>query len=308
MTTLGLWYYKWNGSKYEVLSDWNDQKFDYIIVTDGGRNGTEGMKAKYSGPDYSDGYRDARELVRIIETQWLPTRNYIIEIPYFYIPVGGGTKKARPLDYLLGWVDGAAAEGSSHLKGFYWSLENIRYIQEGKLSRHTLSTVSSRIQENMIEHQSNYQFIWIPSLRTLLLSRKFISEQDILEAVAYETDVPNIAEHFDRIFTQPGYYFANKEIPDKKNDMKDMLLDRGVVYTYALLVDILRTIYNYMPSNVSIELEVDGDVNQNDNAKYACDYVNAQIEALGHIWPDRAYYFDVRSSTLDYMKTNCPGW
>ena len=147
MANWGLWYYKWNESKYEILSDWNDQKFDYIIVTDGGLNGTEGTSAKYSGPGYNDGYGDAGELIGIIENQWLRNRDYIVEIPYFYVPPEGG-KKARPLDYLLGWIDGAAAEGSSHFKGFYWSLENIRYIQEGKLSRYTLDAVSGRIQEN----------------------------------------------------------------------------------------------------------------------------------------------------------------
>ena len=299
MANWGLWYYKWNESKYEILSDWNDQKFDYIIVTDGGLNGTEGTSAKYSGPGYNDGYGDAGELIGIIENQWLRNRDYIVEIPYFYIPPEGG-KKARPLDYLLGWIDGAAAEGSSHFKGFYWSLENIRYIQEGKLSRYTLDAVSGRIQENKREYEMNYQFIWIPSLRTLLLSRDFLSEQDVLEAVAYETDLPNIANYFNNVFIQLGYYFMRKE---------NTAIRGGVPYTYSLLVKILKTIREYMPSNVSIEMEADGTVRVDNEAKnHACDYVKAQRASLGYVWPDRAYYFDKRGSTFDYMKTHCLGW
>lgn len=299
MSTWGLWYYRWTGSKYEIISDWNDQKFDYIIVTDGGLNGTEGTGAKYSGSGYNDGYRDARELTGIIEDQWLRNRDYIVEIPYFYIPPGS-KKRARPLDYLLGWIDGAAAEGSSHLKGFYWSLENIRYIKAGKLSRYTIETIWGRILENNREYSVDYQFIWIPSLRSLFVSRDFYSGQDVLEAVAYETDVPNIANYFNNVFIQPGYYFMRKE---------NTVIRGGVPYTYSLLVEILKTIHGHMPSNVAIEMEADGTVKVDTDAKnYACDYVKAQREALGHLWPDKAYYFDKRGSTFDYMKTHCPGW
>ncbi|WP_461864064.1 hypothetical protein [Thermococcus sp.] len=299
MTTWGLWYYKWNGSEYVRISDWNDQKFDYIVVTDGGYNGTEGKTAKYSGPSYDDGYNDAGELVDMIENQWLHNRNYIVEIPYFYVPPEGG-KKARPLDYWLGWIDGVAGEGSAWLKGFYWSLENIRYIQEGKLSRYTIETIWGRIVENRREYGVDYQFIWIPSLRSLFVSRDFSSEEDVLEAVAYETDVPNIANYFNNVFIQPGYYFMRKD---------NILIRGGVPYTYSLLVEILKTIHEYMPSNVSIEMEADGTVRVNNDAKnYACDYVKAQREALGYVWSDRAYYFDKRGSTFGYMRENCPGW
>jgi len=290
MATWGLWYYKWNGSGYEVLSDWTDQKFDYIIVTDGGEGGTEGKTTKYSGPGYTNGYNDAGELIEKIENQWLSGRNYIVEIPYFYVPPSGG-KKARPQNYWLGWIDGAAAWGSSRLKGFYWSLENIFYIQAGKLSRYTIEAIWARIMENRREYGQNYQFIWIPSLRSLFVSRRFSSEQDVLEAVAYETDVPNIANYFNKVFIQPGYYFMN---------IRGQTISGGIPYTYSLFVDILKTIHNYMPSNVSIEMEADGTVRANDDAeKYACDYIKAQKEALGYLWSDRAYYFDTEEITVD---------
>ncbi|WP_456394136.1 hypothetical protein [Thermococcus sp.] len=301
MTTWGLWYYKLNGSEYEVLSDWNDQKFDYIVVTDGGTGGTEGLTAKYSEAGYNDGYNNAGELIEKIENQWLKGRNYIVEIPYFYVPPEGG-KKARPLDYWLGWIDGAAGQSSSRLKDFYWSLENIRYIQAGELSRYTIETIWGRIMENRREYNENYQFIWIPSLRSLLLddNRYFSSEQDVLEAVAYETDVPNIANYFNNVFIQPGYYFMN---------MRAQTISGGIPYTYPLFVDILKTIQKYMPSNVSIEMEADGTVRVNKNAKdYACKYVDAQREAFGHVLPDRAYYFDTEERTVDYMRTHCQGW
>ncbi|NJE42883.1 hypothetical protein [Thermococcus sp. GR6] len=297
MTTWGLWYYKWNGSEYEVLSDWNDQKFDYIIVTDGGTGGTEGLTTKYSGVGYNNGYNDAGELIEKIENQWLKGRNYIVEIPYF---IYQQKPHARDLNYWLGWIDGAAAWSSSRLKGFYWSLENIRYIQAGELSRYTIETIWGRIMENRREYSENYQFIWIPSLRSLFVSRYFSSEQDILEAVAYETDVPNIANYFNNVFIQPGYYFMNIE---------GQTIKGGIPYTYSLFVDILKTIHKYMPSNVSIEMEADGTVRVNEDAKdYACKYVDAQREAFGYVLPDRAYYFDTEESTIDYMRTNCPGW
>jgi len=57
------------------------------------------------------------------------------------------------------------------------------------------------------------------------------------------------------------------------------------------------------------EMEADGTVKVNDDAeKYACEYVKAQKEALGHLWSNRAYYFDTEESTVDHMRTNCPGW
>ena len=305
MTTWGLWYYKWNGSGYEVLSDWTDQKFDYIIVTDGGPGGTEGLTTKYSGVGYNNGYNDAGELIEKIENQWLSGRNYIVEIPYFKYQQ---KPHARDLNYWLGWIDGAAAWGSSGLKGFYWSLENIRYIQAGELSRYTIEAIWGRIMENRREYGQDYQFIWIPSLRSLFVSRYFSSEQDVLEAVAYETDVPNIANYFNKVFIQPGYYFANKKIPNSENKTKKILLEHGIVYTYNLLVNILRDIHKFMPSNVSIEMEVDGDLNYQANWEYACDYVKAQREALGYLWSDRAYYFDKRGNTFEEMKSHCPGW
>jgi len=67
--------------------------------------------------------------------------------------------------------------------------------------------------------------------------------------------------------------------------------------------------HKYMPSNVSIEMEADGTVRVNEDAKdYACKYVDAQREAFGYVLPDRAYYFDTKESTFEYMRTNCPGW
>ena len=297
MTTWGLWYYRWNGSEYEILSDWNDQKFDYIIVTDGGTGGTEGFTAKYSGAEYNDGYNDAGELIEKIENQWLRGRNYIVEIPYF---VYQQKHHARDLNYWFGWIDGAAGQSSSRLKGFYWSLENIRYIQAGELSRYTIETIWGRIMENRREYDENYQFIWIPSLRSLFVSRYFSSEQDVLEAIAYETDVPNIAKYFSNVFIQPGYYFMN---------IRGRTISGGIPYSYSLFVDILKTIRQYMPSNVSIEMEADGTLRVNDDAeKYACKYVAAQREAFGYVLSERAYYFDTEERTVDYMRTHCQGW
>jgi len=155
---------------------------------------------------YNNGHNDAGELIEKIENHWLKGRNYIVEIPYF---IYQQKPHARDLNYWLGWIDGATAWGSSRLKGFYWSLENIRYIQAEELSRYTIETIWGRIMENRREYSENYQFIWIPSLRSLFVSRYFSSEQDVLEAVAYETDVPNIANYFNNVFIQPGYYFMN---------------------------------------------------------------------------------------------------
>lgn len=303
MAKFGLWWYRYNGEYTQVSNATPDDLyingFDFAVALDG-----EGTRTKFSGSLYSNGYNDDRELALRVKG-WLDGASgipYLVTIPYF-TPSGG----KRGLSYWEGWIDGVASIESYYFKGFYWSLEDAKPIQSGRITEYEINAILGRIQEVERDLGKDLQFIWIPTLRSVLCSGTItdqdgdgvITNNDVILWLDKYSEIALLSKYFDYVFPQPGYYFADK-IGANCNQIE---------YTYSLLVDILRWIRNSNPSNIYIEMEADGAVRSSEyKLQRACDYVSAQETIGGSIWENRAYYFDWDINIVSYIRNMCPKW
>jgi hypothetical protein len=296
MANFGLWWIRWNGSKYESrmngsLDEFREMGFDYVVVV-----GNQ-VNIQYTGNAETDAYNLSEYLS---EHMSIP---YYITIP-FRAPNGtprGNITGDFKGSYWEKWINVFVSSSDPNLRGFYWSLENAWMFKqdqienEGGISYNLIRAMSEQI------HSAGFEFIWIPSASTMHLEGTNIFPLNNYEC----PNCPGAYEFFDYIFVQPNYYLTKgaSNIPGYQ-DFK----------SYLKTLESLKS--SYHAGNVYLEMEADecvigGDGNcrtcydSQNCTKLASDYIRVQLDILGHRYPYRAYYFGITLNVISYINTYC---
>ncbi|MDK2782545.1 MAG: hypothetical protein PWQ32_134 [Thermococcaceae archaeon] len=273
------------------LEEFRELGFDYAVVLG------QPHHIQYTGDAYTDAYNLSEYLS---DNMNIP---YYVTIPFFTpsMEPRGNITGSFEGSYWERWINVFAGSSDPNLKGFYWSLENAWMFKEDQINIH--KGISHELIYAMSQkiHNAGFEFIWIPSARTMKLDGTNIFPLNNPNC----PDCPGAYEFFDYIFVQPNYYLKKGE---------------SVFSDYSNLKEYLRELQRlkstYHAWNVYLEMEADECViggsgncrtcyDPDNCTKLASDYVRAQIDVIGRKYPQRAYYFGITFDVINKVNSYC---
>ncbi|ASJ11141.1 hypothetical protein A3L12_07435 [Thermococcus sp. P6] len=297
MARFGLWWIRWDGSKYTSrmsgsLEEFRELGFDYAVVL-----GSSGVNIQYTGNAETDAFNLSEYL------------SDTMDMPY-YVTIPFSTPSKEPRGNITGsfegsywekWIDVFTKSSDPNLKGFYWSLENAWMFKDDQINRNR--GISHGLIQAMSEkiHNAGFEFIWIPSACTLKLDGTNIFPLNNSEC----KNCPGAYEFFDYIFVQPNYYLGKGE---------NVFSDYSDLENYLRELQRLKSTYHAW--NVYLEMEADECViggggncrtcyDPENCTRLAGDYIRGQLNVFGRKYSQRAYYFRVTFDVLRHVDSYC---